>query len=100
MNQMKTSILRTTTKHRRSRTNQTYTHPHLNKKQILACSIKIQQAFELERPLLIIYRSAQEIEQFAGYIGELNLEKRSIQLLNGSLKKQIAFSQIIDIHVY
>ncbi len=99
---MKINILHKTAKCRTARPKQTvsYTHPHLDKKQILACSIKIQQAFEYERPLLIIYRGAQEVEQFAGYIGELNLQKRSIQLLNGSLQKQIAFSQIIDIHLY
>ncbi|SFJ47203.1 YolD-like family protein [Thermoflavimicrobium dichotomicum] len=77
-----------------------YVRPHLDKEQLLQFSIKIQTAYEQERPLLILFNTPFGSHQFAGYVGQIDPHERWIQLINGSIKKQISLAKIIDIELY
>ncbi|WP_168188840.1 YolD-like family protein [Thermoflavimicrobium daqui] len=77
-----------------------YRQSTLNPEQVLQFSTKIQLAYEQERPLVVIYQMPDGDHHFAGYMGHLDQHERWIQLINGSLSKQISLAKVVHIDLY
>jgi hypothetical protein len=69
------------------------------REQSLMSSMKIQQAYEQEKPLLILYKGRFGLQQFCGYVDQIDPYERWIQLANGCLKKKIKFPTIVEIEI-
>jgi Tfp pilus assembly protein PilO len=69
------------------------------REQSLMISMKIQQAYEEEKPLLILYQGKFGLHQFCGFVDQIDPYERWIQLANGCLKKKIKFPMIVEIEI-
>lgn len=65
----------------------------------LLLSIRIQQAYEQNRPLLVIFQGKFGLQQYCGYIDGIDPEERFLELRNGTIQKVIDFAKILNIEV-
>lgn len=65
----------------------------------LLLSIRIQQAYEQNRPLLVVCQSQFGLQQYCGYIKSIDPDERHLILRNGTIKREIDFGTVMNVEV-
>jgi hypothetical protein len=71
--------------------------PELDEQQLEAISYFIQEAIELEQPILVTYATRYQAECFCGFVDEVNSYHKYLQLSNGRQMQKISFHLLIDV---
>jgi hypothetical protein len=74
-----------------------YIPPVLGEDQIEYMNYILQEAIELDKPILVTYAIKYSPIQFCGFIDRFDPLTKTIHLSNGESKKQIAFEKLINV---
>lgn len=73
--------------------------PELDEQVLEEMSYTLQEALELEQPVLVAYASEYEALQFCGFIDKIDSQEKCIQLSNGSIRKKVSFPNLINVEI-